>query len=103
MFAAFFSFAVNGEVLSGEALLGAAFILGSIVLGELRVTLPPPPDWLPAALRPRWERARAAQLQAAAEAEAVAEGKPAGEGEEATAKDIELSERVSLLGGSDEA
>jgi drug/metabolite transporter (DMT)-like permease len=107
MFAAFFSFAVNGEVLSPLSCFGAVLILCGIIMGELHFTLPPPPEWAPPALRARWARAREAQLAAAADAAAAAalaaDGKLGDAGRGDAQEGVELSERVSLLAAPDEA
>ena len=105
MFAAFFSYVFNGEVLSGVGCVGAVLIVLSIVVGETK--LPPAPEWLPPRARALWDRARQAQLEGA---EPHAAAPPADEAHgEATAavpakpEDIELSERVSLLSSVDAA
>ena len=100
MFAAFFSYVVNGEVLSGVGCVGAVLIILSVVVGEAK--LPPAPDWLPPRARALWERARQAQLEGAEPAAAPPAEVPAAPGAEAKPEDIELSERVSLLSSVDQ-
>ena len=105
MFAAFFSYVFNGEVLTGVGCVGAVLIIVSIVVGELK--LPPAPAWLPPPARALWERARQAQMQgdahaAAPPADVADEGAAAAPGP-AKPEDIELSERVSLLSAVDRA
>ena len=97
MFAAFFSFAVNGELLSPLSFLGALLIVSSIVLGEICVQLPEAPAWLPAWVRPHWERMRAEQLAAAAAKEGGATEAGAPCDGHKPPENIELSERVGLL------
>lgn len=96
LFAAITAFLVNGDRMTGLNCLGGLLIVASICVGELRVTLPPPPRWLPAALLPQWERTRAAQAeQAAAKAAEEAAGNVEAPGEGAGgAKGVELAERV---------
>jgi hypothetical protein len=100
MFAAFFSYVVNGEVLSGVGCVGAVLIILSVVVGEAK--LPPAPDWLPPRARALWERARQAQLEGAEPAAAPPAEVPAAPGAKAAKpEDIEMSERVSLLSSVD--
>ena len=113
MFAAFFSYLVNGEVLGGVGCVGAVLIILSVVVGETK--LPPAPAWLPEPARALWERARQAQLDGAAEhaaaepqaaaspSEASAAAAGAAPPADAKAEDIELSERVALLASVDNA
>ena len=112
MFAAFFSYLVNGEVLGGVGCVGAVLIILSVVVGETK--LPPAPGWLPAPVRVLWERARQAQLDGAAEHAAAEQQATASPSEasaaaaaappaDAKAEDIELSERVALLASVDNA
>ena len=108
MFAAFFSYLVNGEVLGGVGCVGAVLIILSVVVGEAK--LPPPPGWLPPPARALWERARQAQQEGAEPTGAAphaaappSEAQGAVAAPEAKPEDVELSERISLLSSVDNA
>jgi len=81
VFSAITAYLVKGETMSRTNVCGGALIVIAVVAGEMQ--LPPPPPWLPAALRPLWQAAQG-------EAEAESAEAPGGVelGDRGLAKDV---------------